>query len=61
MKAAEKVEFLITSGLTVPIIGVETLRNFGMSVNCHDRTLMNQQGEIVKCAMTTKAPLPKNA
>ena len=61
MKKAEDVEFLITSGLTDPIIGMGTLQAFGMSVNCFERTLQNQSGEIVKCAMTTKLPQQKNA
>ena len=61
MKKAEDVEFLITSGLSDPIIGIGTLQMFGMTVNCRERTLQNQSGEIVKCAMTTKIPQQKNA
>ena len=61
MKAAEEVEFFIASGLTEPIIGVPTLERCGMTVNCGERTLQGRDGDVVKCAMTTKVPWAKNA
>ena len=45
----KKVEFLVNSVSTIPIIGCPTLAELGIRMDCHEKILQNQQGNIVRC------------
>ena len=52
-------EFLVSGGITQPVIGLPTLKDFGFSVDCVNHSLNNvDTGEMVRCSAVE--PLPKN-
>ena len=46
----KKVEFLVTSAATIPIIGYPTLSEMGIRVDCQERILFDEAGNIVRCS-----------
>ena len=46
----KEVEFLVTAGPTIPIIGCPTLAELRISLDCQERILSDEQGNIVRCS-----------
>ena len=46
----KKVEFLVTSAATIPIIGCPTLSELGVHMDCQERILFDEAGNVVRCS-----------
>ena len=46
----KRVEFLVTSAATIPIIGCPTLAELGIRVDCQERVLFDEAGNVVRCS-----------
>ena len=46
----KEVEFLVTPGPTIPIIGCPTLADLRISLDCQERILSDEQGNVVRCS-----------
>ena len=46
----KEVEFLVTTGPTIPIIGCPKLTELEISLNCKERILSDEQGNVVRCS-----------
>ena len=46
----KKVEFLVTPNVTIPILGCPALTELGLMMDCKERILMDDQGNIVRCS-----------
>ena len=44
-------EFLVTSATTIPIIGCPTLSELGVRMDCQERILFDEAGNIVRCSV----------
>ena len=53
----KEAEFLVTSAVTIPIIGFPTLSDLEISLDCRERLLHDDQGNVVRCSAATA---PKN-
>ena len=51
-------EFLVTSAVSIPIIGMPTLSDLEVMVDCRERLLQDNCGNVVKCSAASQ--MPKN-
>ena len=48
----KRVEFLITSASTIPMIGCPALSELGIKMDCQERILFDDAGNVVRCSTT---------
>lgn len=46
----KKVEFLVTPSVTIPILGCPSLAAMGLMMDCKERILTDDQGNVVRCS-----------
>ena len=56
MREQKSADFLVTTAVSIPILGMPTLRDLGISVDCGAHELHDQNGQVVRCSVTTKSP-----
>ena len=50
MREPKRVEFLVTSASTIPIIGCPALSELGIKMDCQERILFDDAGNVVRCS-----------
>lgn len=50
----KKVEFLVTSDTTIPIIGCPALAELGIQMDFQERILFNDEGNVVRCSASNR-------
>ena len=46
----KRVEFLVTSASTIPIIGCPALSELGIKMDCQEKILFHDAGNVVRCS-----------